>query len=604
MKKLSKIVKSESGNILVMALIVLCIGGVIVTPLMIFMDTGLTSTGIKEEKMEEFYAVSAGVEDAVNRIRINYSDGGFALPQSTVDPPVAYTLADTINGRTVDVGIEYVWLFEGISGLETETTSPSDLLLQGSTYDAAGGRRTYRLLIGCSEEVSKTKLVKEVSLWLPAGFSYFTGSSRGITTSNPNVSSHHGGTILTWDINSQFQDMPSPAGWPTTGLPLWKALWFDFTLDREPLGAFPWLIAGATDDLYWDTTCSTYRITSQESGGTVQIESYTSRSRLANRDSQVYGDYRAIGGSLERDTGSDNIRDELLSPAEAPSATLSDIPDGANVLVAYLYWSGWMKPTSAPADTYLDEAEFQVPGASPVWVTADEVQILPNGTNGWSYSCRKDVTSMIPGNGNGDYKVTQMEGITDPRDLHNSWSYAGWSLLIVYSHPEEDAHACFLFDSFFYMDEYGGGPSWDPVEFEVPGISGFQVPHLAPTDEGARVTVFVGEGDDTPGWGPDYIKFNGSKLPHASDPYDGGTNPQDNVWNGKSSGLSGEFIDGVDVDTFDATPYVSEGDTSADVTLGTSLDSWNLVYIVLSFRHSVEADDSTYPVGIITYLGG
>ena len=173
----------------------------------------------------------------------------------------------------------------------------------------------------------------------------------------------------------------------------------------------------------------------------------------------------------------------------------------------------------------------------------------------------------------------------------DEWSYAGWSVVIVYSHPDEDAHQLYLYDDFLYVDMY------DTVELQ--GIEGFLVPELDPGDEGARLTMFVGEGDDA--YNDDYLKFGGHYLPHDQDPYDG-VNPQDDVWNGQSSGLDGEFIDGVDIDTFDGTPYVTQGQTEAQVVLGTWVDSWNLVYSILSFRTEPGTNPTTLPVNILSYI--
>ena len=115
-----------------------------------------------------------------------------------------------------------------------------------------------------------------------------------------------------------------------------------------------------------------------------------------------------------------------------------------------------------------------------------------------------------------------------------------------------------------------------------------------PEDIAARMTVFIGEGDEV--WSGDSFKFNNTKLPDDDNIEGlGGTNTN-NVWNGQSIGIN---ADGVDIDTF----YVRwddnllfPDDTSAKIDLPTNSDSWNLVYIILSFR-SVSSTD-----GAITYL--
>jgi hypothetical protein len=232
-------------------------------------------------------------------------------------------------------------------------------------------------------------------------------------------------------------------------------------------------------------------------------------------------------------------------------------------------------------------------------ITASEAQVLPNygsdgSSNGFSYSCFKDVTALVlafsqkapdPATnypGNGRYTVSGVTGNTG-----DEWSYAGWSLIIVYSSSQTRGHQLYLYDKFVYS-----GMDCN-VDFDGDGdpggtISGF----LAPDDiikEGyaARLTCFVGEGDAC--YSGDSIKFNGAYLSDSK-------NPWNNVWNSSSIGLA---ADGIDIDTFTvAYPIIQPGDTSAHVDLPTQTDSWNLVYMVLSFR------SLTTTGGFVTYLYG
>ena len=186
---------------------------------------------------------------------------------------------------------------------------------------------------------------------------------------------------------------------------------------------------------------------------------------------------------------------------------------------------------------------------------------------------------------NGTYTVGDVEA--DPGDEGEStigqWAYAGWSLVIMYSSPSEEAHQLYLYDNFLYADHY------TTHTFTVTGF-------LAPADSEGTLTCFVGEGDEH--YDGDYIKFNDSYLSDA-------VNPWDNVWNGQSSGLGGLDIDGVDIDTFDVASYVDEGDTSAVVGMGTPNEIWNVVYLFLSFRTDMVPGSGHSPVGIISYgLGG
>lgn len=107
-----KILRNEKGAALVMALILLLVGGLISAPLLSYMGTGLLAGEVYEARTAELYAVDAGVEDAIWKIQ---NKDGY-LPCSPGSPPRNYTLTD-INGKNVDITITSVALFQGIGNL-------------------------------------------------------------------------------------------------------------------------------------------------------------------------------------------------------------------------------------------------------------------------------------------------------------------------------------------------------------------------------------------------------------------------------------------------------------------------------------------------------
>jgi hypothetical protein len=235
---------------------------------------------------------------------------------------------------------------------------------------------------------------------------------------------------------------------------------------------------------------------------------------------------------------------------------------------------------------------------------ADRWQLLQNFTgegepNGYSYAGYKDVTGLLQAfssqgagtnrTGNGTYTLGSVTG-----DTGDQWSYAAWSLIIIYSSPETQGHQLYLYDD----DLIYSGMNCN-VDFDGDGqaggtISGFLVPDpIAGEVNAAQITCFVGEGDECFGDHPpndiDCLILNGHKLSNS-------VSPQNNVWNSKSPDL---VQDGIDIDTFNitwASDILEADDSSAQVDLQTGTDSWNLVYIILSFR------SSTVTGGTITYL--
>jgi len=229
-------------------------------------------------------------------------------------------------------------------------------------------------------------------------------------------------------------------------------------------------------------------------------------------------------------------------------------------------------------------------------------QVLPNfdsdgDPNGFSYACFKDVTALVrtfgtkapdPATnypGNGTYTVGGVDG-----DTGNQWSYAGWSLLIIYSSAETEGHQLYLYDTFMYAHNDTN------IDFDGDGeaggtITGFIVPEPIGGEEvdgnAAKITVFVGEGDSV--WQGDSLYFNGVSLYN-------GQNPWNNVWNSRSYGMS---EDGVDIDTFEikwSAGLLDPGDTSAQLDLPTGVDSWNLVYIILLLRSETVTGGTTHYV--------
>ncbi|MBM3131907.1 MAG: hypothetical protein FJZ95_02590 [Chloroflexi bacterium] len=241
---------------------------------------------------------------------------------------------------------------------------------------------------------------------------------------------------------------------------------------------------------------------------------------------------------------------------------------------------------------YLDGDGLATQGA--VEVTAGRSSAMPNAevAGSFSYACRLEVTKLLKafsdegaeGNhtGNATYTVGNVNAT-----VNNDWSYAAWSILIIYSSAESYGHQLYLYDVFSYAGEDGN------VDFDHDGqpggtIGGFIVPDpIAAEVDAAKLSCFVGEGDNA--YTGDYLRFNGTSLSNAQ-------SPSNNVWNSNSPGLTQA---GIDIDTFSiswASGLLEPGDTSAQIDMPTGNDSWNLVYTIISFR------SETSTGGAITYL--
>ncbi len=240
-------------------------------------------------------------------------------------------------------------------------------------------------------------------------------------------------------------------------------------------------------------------------------------------------------------------------------------------------------------------------------IVADRQQVDQNEGTTYSYSCFYDATDFINAmienselgaNGSGTYTLGHVLrsrpddpgfsvplypsgatgyplGIPDTDTSYAQWAYAGWSLILIYTSPEVEGHQMYLYDDFTYV---GGG---DTVNLP---ITGFLTP---PNPAGSRLTCFVGEGDSH--YTGDCVRLNGHLLGDI-------VNPEDNVFNSYSNALDNPSLNGIDLDTFNISTFVEPGDTSADFETYTPTDVYNIVYIILSFRHNTSFG------GTVSYL--
>jgi hypothetical protein len=101
---MKRILRTEKGAAMVLALILLLVGGLISAPLLSHMGSGLLAGEVYEGRTAELYAADAGVENAIWKIQ---NKDGY-LPCSPGSPATNYTITD-VNGKGVDVTIESVY---------------------------------------------------------------------------------------------------------------------------------------------------------------------------------------------------------------------------------------------------------------------------------------------------------------------------------------------------------------------------------------------------------------------------------------------------------------------------------------------------------------
>jgi hypothetical protein len=302
----------------------------------------------------------------------------------------------------------------------------------------------------------------------------------------------------------------------------------------------------------------------------------------------------------------DNIT--ITAPLEL---TVQNIADAKVNVVDFGIADNMKTVTAHLGDCYIAPSDDAAPGA---WcyscfydATDDIIELIKDeevvssgaGTYILSHHDHGGSTYDFDGGGSTDYPLGTPALATV---WQYQWSYAGWSLILIYSSPDTEGHQLYIFDEFRYVKVH--------TTLEFP-ISGFLVPaKISGEVYAAHMTCFVGDGDEQ--YSGDYIALKDEEgVEHKLDDgidvdpvhMTGGDfgNPYDNVWNGQSVGIT----PGIDIDTFQVEwddDVLEKGDTSADVVLGNASDKPGdaelimLVYIIISFRSSVTSG------GTISYL--
>jgi RNA polymerase sigma factor (sigma-70 family) len=136
------------------------------------------------------------------------------------------------------------------------------------------------------------------------------------------------------------------------------------------------------------------------------------------------------------------------------SATMLDLPAGATITNAGLYWSG----LSSTSDIALEQAlRLRGPRGSIADITADRVDHV-GLSRGPTYQSFADVTDLVRGDGAGIWTASGADV------SQTIGSYAGWALVVVYHAPSLASGRVAVFDGFQKVGD-------DSVRFEVAGLA-------------------------------------------------------------------------------------------------------------------------------------
>lgn len=271
-------------------------------------------------------------------------------------------------------------------------------------------------------------------------------------------------------------------------------------------------------------------------------------------------DFFATGGAVARDgADGDSNLDHVVMPA---SVAVNAVPSSASLVKAYLYWAGSVSPSTATCDeaSFDTAVELQPPGGESATVEADVCYCSASPTQ---KVCRADISSRISAM-NGSYTV---DGFS--LTLSNlPTDHGSFSVVLIYQESSLAFRKVSLIDGI------------------VPVISGTNTVTLSdirsaknPT---GKLTWYTLDGD-LGGTGTEQAQVKGSAAATAltlSDAINPSTNPMNHTINTTNPTQTTSY--GVDIDSFDISAALAEGDTSITITSTAGTDKWWIGYQIVA----------------------
>ncbi len=339
--------RGENGQAFLLVLILLLLSSLMIIPFLNFTATGLKTGQMYENKTDQLYAADSGIEDAKWHIEYDQLGALFTNPPYSEYDYInswTYDLPERVNGENVAVTFQNVWIPKDVPVPDPDI---AESMVNGNLMVTSGNPSadTYEIMVTYYPVAGDDLEIQTLGVWLPAGFTYMTGSSN--LESDPEFSPHAGGQALVWTFNNvPFKDFP---GVNTNSFPLVSKITFEYSNNEgRNLEAVSWITtAGVTGVPYsWDADTRIHKVISVAGGTTV--ESYIPKSEVRQLGSAIGGNYYATGNSnLSASVHSKN-RTIWHDPSSA-TVTASNIPENGNVAAAYLYWTGWKNDDSATA---------------------------------------------------------------------------------------------------------------------------------------------------------------------------------------------------------------------------------------------------------------
>lgn len=277
-----------------------------------------------------------------------------------------------------------------------------------------------------------------------------------------------------------------------------------------------------------------------------------------------------------------------ITVAQARSTSVLNLPNGASVTHAFLYWGATLAAPGTDAAITLDRPND--------FTTDVAMEECVQSTNN-SYQCVADVTALVQMHGPGAYRVSGVN-VAPVVNTNNNAMFGGWWMVVLYQLQPEPLRNLAVFDG---LDPVANGAPQNAI------LSGFLVPNGGINGKLGLVTY---EGDIS--INGDQFFFNGGQaLTDAA-------NPANNFFNSTRSylgmpvtvpgdlpqlaGTAGS-MSGIDLDVVDITNKLMAGQKMAPIQATSTGD----VYYLSGFVTSVSdyrPDFTTSTKSVVDVNGG
>jgi hypothetical protein len=453
----------EAGQALILVLIFLTLGSLTLVPTLTHISTALKTGEVYEQNTNELYTADAGIEDSLWRIKYDFMGTDYSPYDFETAYP--YQTAD-LNGMVADFTIMNVWFPSNVnlvdpyaSGYIDMTPEEVEEMMESEKLIVSGSAlpgQPYRILIDFNPDAGDNLTIKSLGVWLPRDFTY-TDNSCSLQVDGAiyepddiTIAEAPGGNTILWSYDAPYPYINQFPNYDSVDIT------FNFTFEYTPPAAHPgWLpaaIAWVTTEMHdqhgnpkfplnspenvpvsWDIDTRYFKMIS-EAGDTI-VEAYTSKNELRQMGDAMAGDYVAIGNALLLNNDGDRYRDDWSTPS---SFTLDTIPENADVVYAFLYWSGW-RNEDAIEDVFYDNcSDFDNWDRNQTGIQSQTAVPTSDGINAGSWNrtpsspadyysrvdeTTPDDTDYITGFGANQVRVPTGDGYNS-----GSWTYypSGW----------------------------------------------------------------------------------------------------------------------------------------------------------------------------------